>query len=100
MNKLFLKPWMYNSIPLLVWFLLLVLPIISVPVNIPLSYHHQFITHVLISNLLLLIIFYLHTYVMYPVLKQRGVLWYLLGIAILFLVYCSYEFFFTLGPPP
>ncbi len=99
MNKIVLKPWMYNIIPLLVWFLLLILPFISIPVNISEADHYHFLIHISISNSLLLGIFYLHTYFIYPRLKQKGLLWYLLGVMLLLSVYGLFEYFFKLQPP-
>jgi hypothetical protein len=102
MNKLTRKRWIYNLIPLLIWFLLLVLPYLSGPANIPPYIHHRFMMHVLVNNTLLLCIFYTHTYLLYPLIKQYGLPWYLAALLILLGTYWCYWFVFAIPPhmPP
>ncbi|MDB5009980.1 MAG: putative signal transduction histidine kinase [Mucilaginibacter sp.] len=97
MNKKTLKPWVYNVIPLFIWFLLLILPFISAPFASPKSDHHRILIHILISNILLLVVFYLHTYLIYPLLKQKGLLWYIPGVLMLFLLHWLSGFFLRSG---
>ncbi|WP_342647638.1 histidine kinase [Mucilaginibacter sp. CSA2-8R] len=88
MNKLIGKPWVYNSIPALVWFLLLVLPFLTGrPANIPATAHHRFLINVVSTNFLLLCVFYLHTYLLYPILKRKGLAWYIVSLVLMLGVY-------------
>lgn len=77
MSKQSYRSWFYNTMPILVWFLLLVLPFVSFPANIPASIRHRIIIHMVTSNAILLILFYLHTYLLYPLLQKRQLLGYL-----------------------
>ncbi|GAA4314441.1 histidine kinase [Mucilaginibacter gynuensis] len=99
MNKLVFRPWFYNIIPLLVWFLLLVLPFVSGPANIPDAMRHHFITQILISNTLLLVMFYIHTYFVYPLLTNKGWAVYTIGLAALLSAYWLWWFFLRTEPP-
>lgn len=92
----------YNIIPAVVWFLLLVLPFATSPANMPERMHRHFVTHIFIDNSLLLIIFYLHTYLIYP-LRQRKIWQYASALAVILACYWVYMYFFRMmpmGPPP
>jgi len=97
MRELRFSPKFYFVIPLLVWFLLTISPLISFPSNMPPTAHIPFLLHILIANTLLLIIFYLHTYLLYPLLKNRRFLAYSAGVATLVILYCIYFRFFNFG---
>ncbi|MDB5061352.1 MAG: hypothetical protein JWP67_1195 [Mucilaginibacter sp.] len=102
MTKLTLRAWFYNLIPALIWFLLLILPFINPPASIPEAMRHHFLVNVLITNTLLLFLFYIHTYLLYPVLKSKGWLIYLLSLCGLLICYWLYWWFFRGQPmrPP
>ena len=102
MTKLTLRSWFYNLIPALIWFLLLILPFINPPANIPEVMRHRFLTNVLITNTLLLLLFYIHTYLLYPLLKRKGWLIYLLSLCGILTCYWLYWWFFrgmSMRPP-
>ncbi|MEO7213498.1 histidine kinase [Mucilaginibacter sp.] len=99
MNKPRYKPWVYNLLPVLVWFLLLVLPFVSSPPNMPEWMRHHFITNIVTSNIILLILFYIHTYLLYPLLQKRGWPLYLTSLTALLACYWVYWWLFR-GTPP
>jgi two-component system LytT family sensor kinase len=83
MNKLIGNRWFQYAMPLVIWFLLLILPFLPLTSNsIPPEIHHRFLVNILTSNLLLLCVFYLHTYIVYPLLN-KNMLWYVLSLIIL-----------------
>ncbi|MBE9583418.1 histidine kinase [Mucilaginibacter sp. JRF] len=98
-NNITLKPGVYKMLPLLVWVLLLLLPLATSPLNVPEAIRYRFITHVVILNSLLLVVFYLHTYAVYPLLQRKGWFLYILGLLVLFAAYwfCWYT---TRSEPP
>lgn len=98
MSKMSLKQRMYTALPLLIWFLLLVMPFISVPRHIPAADHERFLKFIVGSNLLLLGIFYIHTYLLYRLLERKQIVVYLLALTGLLAIYCCYDF--ILRPPP
>lgn len=83
--------WVQYFLPLVIWFLLLVLPFLVNTENNPISaeFHRRFIVGVITSNLILLIVFYIHTYGMYPLLNKRPV-WYLVSFVALITAYWFY----------
>jgi two-component system LytT family sensor kinase len=99
MNKPRYKPWVYNLLPVLVWFLLLVLPFVTSPPNIPEWMRHRFITNIVTSNIILLALFYIHTYLLYPLLQKRGWLPYLALLSTLLACYWVYWWLFKGNPP-
>jgi two-component system LytT family sensor kinase len=102
MTKLTPKSWFYNLIPALIWFLLLILPFINPPANIPEAMRHRFLPNIFITNTLLLFLFYIHTYLLYPLLKSKGWLIYLLSLCGLLICYWLQWWFFRRPPmrPP
>lgn len=98
MKRLIGKPWFYNTVPVVIWFLLLVLPFMSGPANLPVEMHRRFLINVVTSNFLLLCIFYIHTYFIYPLLNKKGVVWYILSLVVVLGLYWLYWYFF--GRPP
>jgi two-component system, LytTR family, sensor kinase len=80
MNKMILRPWFFGVVPLLVWSLLLVLPFLSTPPSVSVTEHNRFLTHVLVANVMLLAVFYIHTYLLYPLLKQKSLLLYIAAL--------------------
>lgn len=100
MNQTAIKPWLYKAIPVIIWLLLLVLPFTSNPGNIPKDVHRAFLINIFISNVLLLAIFYVHTYWVYPLIKSNGLGWYFISLLALLAVYWLYWIFFSPNPPP
>lgn len=100
MKKLIGKPWVYNSIPVVVWFLLLVLPFLSGPANVPHNIRQHFIINVVTNNFLLLCIFYLHTYFIYPLLKSRSFAFYIISLIIVLGLFWVYSYLWGSVPPP
>lgn len=79
MKKLIDNRWFLFAMPMVIWFMLLVLPFLpSAYNNIPEEIHHRFLINVIISNFLLLCLFYIHTYLLYPLINNKKWLWYLL----------------------
>jgi two-component system LytT family sensor kinase len=99
-NRIVFKPWFFNTIPLLVWCLLLALPFLSSPPNHPTEEHSRFLLHILLTNLLLLAIFYIHTYLLYPLLKQKGFLVYFSMLIVLIAAYWCAWWFLKFIPTP
>jgi two-component system LytT family sensor kinase len=99
MNKPRYNPRVYNLLPVLVWFLLLVLPFVSSPPNMPEWMRHHFIANIVTSNIILLVLFYVHTYLLYPLLQKRGWPLYLASLATLLTCYWLYWWFFRGSPP-
>jgi len=87
MNRIVFQPWFFNAIPILVWFLLLVLPFLSPPPGFPAEEHSGFLLHILLTNLLMLAFFYIHTYLLYPLIKHRAMLSYITGLVVLIAAY-------------
>lgn len=100
MTKMIIKPWLYKTIPAVIWALLLILPFLSSPANIPHDVHQVFLINVFVSNILLLCIFYIHTYWAYPLLKNKGAIWYGVLLIGLLAIYWLYWLFFSPAPPP
>jgi two-component system LytT family sensor kinase len=98
MRKILFKSWFHIIIPLPIWFLLFISPLISSTANISELGRSGFLLHVFISNVLLLTIFYVHSYLLYPLLKQKHFIGYTAAIALLVLLYYSYFLFFRFGP--
>jgi two-component system LytT family sensor kinase len=87
MIKLKFKPWYYDYVPLVVWLLLLVLPFINPPGNMPDAMRQHFITTIVISNTLLLLVFYVHSYLIYPLSQSKNWLMYCLALGGLLALY-------------
>ncbi|AMR34097.1 hypothetical protein A0256_22925 [Mucilaginibacter sp. PAMC 26640] len=77
MSKRTYRSWFYNLTPLLIWLLLQLFILVSFPGNIPGSLRYRILMHMVTSNTLLLGLFYAHTYLLYPLLKNRRWLAYL-----------------------
>nr|WP_294792243.1 histidine kinase [uncultured Mucilaginibacter sp.] len=85
------RRWVQFLLPLLIWFLLLVLPVLGRDENsfIPAEFHRRFVTGIIISNLILLCIFYVHTYAIYPLLNKKTS-WYIISLVALLGTYWLY----------
>ena len=80
--------WIYHTVPLLIWLGLVLLPFLFSPGPPIPSDNHGFMIKMFYGNILLLIIFYIHSYALFPLLefKERK-FWYFLGLIICLLVY-------------
>ncbi|MCJ8209601.1 histidine kinase [Mucilaginibacter sp. RS28] len=95
MKKLIEKRWLYNAVPVLIWFLLLVLPFLSNRGGMPADMHYRFLKNIVLNNFFLLVIFYAHTYFVYPLIRSKGIYWYLFTLVILLSSYVLFWYFFT-----
>lgn len=91
MKKLISWRWIQYILPLVIWFTLMVLPYLGRDENSPFpeEYHQRFIMGIVTSNLALLCIFYVHTYLIYPLINKRKVL-YVLGFLMMAGAYWIY----------
>jgi hypothetical protein len=91
MKKLISWRWIQYILPLVIWFTLMVLPYLGRDENSPLpeEIHRRFIMGVITSNLALLFIFYVHTYLIYPLINKKKAL-YILGFLLMAGVYWVY----------
>jgi two-component system LytT family sensor kinase len=83
MKKLLDNRWFLFAMPFVIWFLVLVLPfLVSIDNNgnFPDEMRRKFIFNIITGNVLLLGLFYIHTYLVYPLLNKK-VLWYIVGLA-------------------
>ena len=80
--------WIYNAVPLLLWLGFVLLPFLFTP-GLPLHAASQgFLMKMFLGNLLLLLIFYLHSNALYPLLKTKHrKIWYFLSLIGCLLVY-------------
>jgi two-component system LytT family sensor kinase len=89
MKKLLDNRGVLFAIPFVVWFMLLVLPFIASidnTGNFPDEARRRFIFNIITGNFLLLCVFYMHSYLVYPLLNKK-VLWYVLGLIGLLALY-------------
>jgi len=104
--------WVQYTLPLLIWFLLLVLPYLRRDENnfLPPEVQHKIFIETMASNFILLCVFYIHTYAIYPLLNKKVVL-YVVSIIALLAVYWVYWTYLRpnpfegmsmrqFGPPP
>lgn len=99
MKKLISWRWIQYLLPLVIWFTLLVLPFLGRDDNstLPLEYqqrlieyHRRFIIGIVTSNLALLFIFYIHTFLIYPLLNKKKTALYILSFVLLASAYWAY----------
>jgi two-component system LytT family sensor kinase len=101
MKKLFDNRWFLFAMPFVIWFLLLILPFLaSTDIDnnfFPSGAHRRWILNIISANALLLCVFYVHTYLVYPLINKK-VVWYVLALAALLGLYwlCWY---LTKGEP-
>ncbi|TCC97107.1 sensor histidine kinase [Pedobacter hiemivivus] len=90
MEKSRYKRLLNALVPLLLWLVVLSLPFFSRVVNLPPEMRNGFLKSQLVTNSLLVVVFYVHTYLIYPVREKKyGTLIYLgllLGCLGLFIV--------------
>ena len=86
MKKLISSKWLQYVIPFVIW-LLFILPFItSGDNNFPEEERRKFMLEIISSNFLLLGLFYIHTYALYPLINKK-VGWYLLALLVLLIGY-------------
>jgi len=91
--------WVQFLLPLLIWFLLLVLPVLGRDENnfVPLEFHRRFVTGIITSNIILLLVFYIHTYAIYPLLNKKAS-WYAISLIALLGAYWLYFTYLRQNP--
>ncbi len=88
MKKLTLKSWFYQLVPLLLWTVFAVLPFLFRINDSNFAQHRFFLREMLYKNILNLVVFYGHTYLIYPFLKKKnGLIWYTICLLACFTVY-------------
>jgi two-component system LytT family sensor kinase len=100
MKKLLDNRWFLFAMPFVIWFLLLVLPLIASTDrnNFLQEDRIRLITNIMTANVLLLFVFYIHTYVLYPLINKH-LIWYITGLAALLALYWFGWHFFKTEPP-
>jgi two-component system LytT family sensor kinase len=101
MKKLLDNRWFLFAMPFVIWFLVLVLPfLVSVDGNnsLPEEVRRRFIINIITGNFLLLCLFYIHTYLVYPLLN-KNVIWYILGLAAALALYWLCWYLLRFEPP-
>src|SRR5882724_4972054 len=96
MNKLISNRWFQYAMPFMIWFLLLILPYLpGTSNNIPEEIRTRILDTIILSNILLLCLFYIHTYLLYPLLNKK-IIGYVLGLIVVLVVYwvCGYLLWF------
>ncbi|TDO22443.1 sensor histidine kinase [Pedobacter duraquae] len=89
-KKIFVQNWFYQFIPLLLWLVFALLPFLFPQSGALSGVHKNFVRDMFYRNLLILIIFYFHAYLLFPALKQpKGWILYGIGILVCFLIYLS-----------
>jgi two-component system LytT family sensor kinase len=90
MKKLINNRWFLIAMPFVIWFLVLILPFLaSTDSNnnfFPDGAHRRWILNIISANALLLCVFYLHTYLVYPLINKK-VVWYVVGLTVLLALY-------------
>ncbi len=82
MKKLLDNRWFLFAVPFIIWFLVLVLPFLASVDghnSLPEEVRHRFIINIITGNFLLLCLFYIHTYLVYPLLNKK-IWWYVVGL--------------------
>lgn len=94
MEKSRYKRLLNALVPLSLWLVVLSLPFFSRMVNLPPEMRNSFIKSQLLTNSLLVILFYVHTYLIYPIRERRKGLLIYIGLLMIclatFLVANSY----------
>lgn len=77
-----------TTAPLLIWLLILCLPFLSRFGGAPPEFRNDMLKNMFLSNVLLIIIFYVHSFVIYPVREKRhGMYFYVLLLIITLLLF-------------
>ncbi|OCX50790.1 hypothetical protein BEL04_18840 [Mucilaginibacter sp. PPCGB 2223] len=87
MSQITYRPWFYKIAPLLIWLLLVVMPLFTGPGNMPAEIHHRFWLHTFQNNIFTLVLFYCHTYLVYPLLSSKKQWTYWPALALLLIIY-------------
>lgn len=91
MNKIKLQNWLQEAIPLLLWSGFVLLPFLIRSPSMPAYVRTHFLGNIFLNNLLLLAVFYLHAYGIYPLRKKKNGLW----LYLLALIMCMAVFMFV-----
>jgi len=97
-----LKSWRFFNIiiPLLFWVIVFSLPYFSGADHFPKEFREQHLRSMLVSNLLLIIIFYVHSYLIYPIReKKNGILIYISLLLMCMAIYLYTKDLFRPGFP-
>lgn len=100
MKKLINNRWFLFSMPFVIWFLVLILPFLASTDNnnfFPEGAHRRWIINIITANFLLLCVFYIHTYLVYPLINKK-VIWYVLALAALLGLYWLCWYFLRSEP--
>ena len=89
MSQITFRPWFYKIAPLLIWLLLVVMPLFTGPGNTPAEIHHRFWIHTFQTNIFTLILFYCHTYLVYPLLNSKRQWLYWPALVLVLVVYVA-----------
>ncbi|MGY3214672.1 sensor histidine kinase [Mucilaginibacter sp. HD30] len=95
--------WVQFILPLLIWFLLLGMPFLRRDENnyffnsLPAGIQHKILIDQMIYNFILLSIFYIHTYAIYPLLNKKTA-WYIGALIALLGTYCLYWTYLRQNP--
>jgi len=82
MKRLRFQNVLQEAIPLLLWLGFVLMPFLLRSPSMPSYVRKHFLENIFWSNLLLLSVFYLHAYVIYPFTKKKnGIWWYSLSLA-------------------
>jgi two-component system LytT family sensor kinase len=90
MYKTKYKQVLHALVPMLIWLVVLSLPFFSRVVNLPPEMRNGLLKSQVLTNVLLIVIFYVHTYLIYP-LKDRkhGVVIYITLLLVCFFVFIA-----------
>ncbi|PWG81089.1 sensor histidine kinase [Pararcticibacter amylolyticus] len=90
MNRIKLQNLVHEAIPLLLWLGFVLFPFLFRSPSVPSSVHKHFLEAIFINNLVLLSVFYLHAFAIYPLKKGRnGILWYIAALLVCLIAFVS-----------
>lgn len=101
MKKLLDNRWFWFAMPFVVWLVVMVLPFmtnVGSNSNFPEAARRHFIISILTGNALLLFVFYIHTYLVYP-LANKKVIWYIVAVVALVGAYWLCWYLLKSDPP-
>ncbi|MGX5688899.1 sensor histidine kinase [Arcticibacter tournemirensis] len=101
MNKIKLQNWLQEAIPLLLWLGFVLLPFLMRSASMPAYVRTHFLENIFLTNLLLLAVFYLHAYGIYPLRKRKNGIWlYVLALAACMAAFMFVSQRISPGPQP
>ncbi|WP_374166290.1 sensor histidine kinase [Arcticibacter sp. MXS-1] len=82
MKRIKMQNWLHEAIPLLLWLGFVLFPFLLRAPTMPSYVRRTFLETIFLNNLLLLSIFYLHAFAIFPLTKKKkGFAWYSLAVA-------------------